>query len=624
MRARSAWATTPTSAPRSSTIGRRRTCSRPMRAIASSTESLGPQVFTPPDITSLTGASAARPSATWRMAMSRSVTTPTRRPRVSAPPTRSTTGTIPTSSSFMRRAASDTGVSGVTVHGFFVMSSEIFIVLHLGMSPLGPRDSGQADAARASDVPNSGRWRIDSDDTPDDHSRVTQSRALVPDLKQASAKDVLELARKLNVRFLRLQFTDILGVNKNVEIPASQFEKALAGDIMFDGSSIEGFVRIEESDMLLAPDLSTFRIFPWGDPESRVGRLICDVNLADGSPFAGDPRGALKRVIADAASMGYTMNAGMEAEFFMFKRGPNGEPTTQTHDVGAYFDLAPVDLGEEARRAVVHDLELMGFEVEAAHHEVAHGQHEIDFRYADALKTADNIATFRFVVKHVATQFGLLASFMPKPIYGQNGSGMHAHQSLFKGKDNAFWDAKAEWELSKTALHYIGGLLRHARGMCAITNPLVNSYKRLVPGYEAPVNVAWSMRNRSPLIRVPDRRGLGTRNELRSPDPAANPYLALAVMLAAGLDGIETNADHREPVNENIWEMSFREKRRLRIDDLPHDLNEALDELEKDDVITSALGAHIATNFLEAKRQEWRDYITQVTQWERDNYLLKY
>jgi glutamine synthetase len=423
---------------------------------------------------------------------------------------------------------------------------------------------------------------------------------------------------------MRLQFTDILGVNKNVEIPASQFEKALAGDIMFDGSSIEGFVRIEESDMLLAPDLSTFQVFPWGDPDARIARLICDINLPDGSPFPGDPRGVLKRQIARAAEMGFTMNAGMEAEFFLFRPGKDDVPTTATHDVGGYFDLAPADLGEDARRAMVDLLEQMGFEVEASHHEVAHGQHEIDFRYADALRTADNIATFRFVVKHVAHQFGLVASFMPKPIYGQNGSGMHTHQSLFRGKENAFWDAKAQWELSPVALHYIGGLLRHARAMCAITNPLVNSFKRLVPGYEAPVNVAWSMRNRSPLIRVPERRGHGTRVELRMPDPSANPYLALAVMLAAGLDGIETKADWREPVDENIFEMSFRERRRLRIDDLPHDLNEALNEMEKDDVITSALGEHVARHFIQAKREEWREYITQVTSWELENYLVKY
>ena len=450
------------------------------------------------------------------------------------------------------------------------------------------------------------------------------SRSLTQGMSEASKKDILDLTKKLNVRFLRLQFTDVLGINKNVELPASQFPKALDGDIMFDGSSIEGFVRIEESDMLLAPDLSTFQVFPWGDPENRVARLICDINMPDGTPFSGDPRGCLRRQIARAAKMGYAMNAGMEAEFFLFKPDATGQASTETHDVGAYFDLAPVDLGEDARRAIVDTLEQMDFEVEAAHHEVAHGQHEIDFRYADALKTADNIATFRFVVKQVAQQFGLVASFMPKPIYGQNGSGMHTHQSLFRGRENAFWDERAQWELSTTALHYIGGLLRHARGYCAITNPLVNSYKRLVPGFEAPVNVAWSMHNRSPMIRIPARRGLGTRVELRMPDPAANPYLALTVMLAAGLDGVETQADSREPVNTNIWEMSHREKRRLRIDDLPHDLNEACDELEKDTVITAALGEHIATNFLEAKRQEWREYITQVSPWELENYLMKY
>ena len=451
-----------------------------------------------------------------------------------------------------------------------------------------------------------------------------RQRAALPDLTGATRQDVLALMRSLDVRFLRLQFTDILGVNKNVELPASQFEKALAGDIMFDGSSIEGFVRIEESDMLLAPDLSTFRVFPWGEEHNRIGRLICDINLPDGSPFPGDPRGVLKRHIARAAELGYVMNAGMEAEFFMFKRGEDGRPTTITHDVGAYFDLTPVDLGEDARRAIVDVLEQMGFEVEAGHHEVAHGQHEIDFRYADALTTADNIATFRFVVRNVARQFGLHASFMPKPIYGQNGSGMHTHQSLFRGKENAFFDPDAQWQLSEVALHYIGGLLKHARGFCAVTNPLVNSYKRLVPGYEAPVNVAWSMRNRSPMIRIPDRRGLGTRIELRMPDPAANPYLALAVQLAAGLDGVETKADAREPVNTNIWELSHRERRRLRIDDLPHNLSEACDELEKDKVITDALGEHVARQFLEAKRQEWQEYITQVTPWELEQYLAKY
>src|ERR1700687_4562604 len=298
---------------------------------------------------------------------------------------------------------------------------------------------------------------------------MVRHRSQIPDTSGADAKDILDLATKNNVRFLRLQFTDILGINKNVEIPASQFEKALAGDIMFDGSSIEGFVRIEESDMLLAPDFSTFQIFPWGDETSRVARVICDINTPDGNPFAGDPRSVLKKTIGRAAQLGFTMNAGMEAEFFMFKPGPDDEASTVTHDVGSYFDLAPADLGEDARRAIVDVLERMGFEVEAAHHEVAHGQHEIDFRYADALTTAANIATFRFVVKVVAQRFGLAASFMPTPICEQNGSGMHTHQSLFRGKTNSFWDKHAQWELSKTALHYIGGLLAHRRGVHAIT-----------------------------------------------------------------------------------------------------------------------------------------------------------
>ena len=453
---------------------------------------------------------------------------------------------------------------------------------------------------------------------------MTVPRPIPSDLSGASAKEILDLAHAHQVRFLRLQFTDILGVNKNVEVPASQFQKALSGDILFDGSSIEGFVRVEESDMLLRPDLATFRIFPWGDPHSRVARVICDVTYPDGRTFEGDPRHVLKRQVERAVKLGFVMKAGMEAEFFLFRPATDGGAATLTHDVGGYFDLAPMDRGEDARRAIVAVLEQMGFEVEAAHHEVAHGQHEIDFRYADALTTADNIATFRFVVKQVAQQFGLVASFMPKPVFGQNGSGMHTHQSLFRKGENAFYDAKGEYELSTTAHHYIGGLLAHARGMSAITNPLVNSYKRLVPGYEAPVNVAWSMRNRSPLIRVPDRRGTGTRVELRSPDPAANPYLALAVMLAAGLHGIETEATSREPVNENIWEMSHRERRRLRIDDLPRDLNEACDELEKDGEITAALGEHVTAHFLDAKRTEWREYISQVSAWELEQYLTKY
>jgi glutamine synthetase len=445
------------------------------------------------------------------------------------------------------------------------------------------------------------------------------------DLGGASKRDIKELAAKFGVDFLRLQFTDILGVNKNVEVPRSQFDKALDGEIMFDGSSIEGFVRIEESDMLLKPDLTTFRILPYDDESGRIARLICDIYTPENEPFAGCPRTTLKRQIDRAKKLGFTMMAGCEAEFFLFERAPDGAPTTTTHDAGGYFDLTPLDKGEEIRRMIVEELELMGFEVEAAHHEVAPGQHEIDFKYADALTTADNIATFRFVVRDVAHRSGFLASFMPKPIQGQNGSGMHTHQSLFRSeKDNAFFDPKADQQLSDVALHYIEGLLQHARGFCAITNPLINSYKRLVAGYEAPVNVAWSMRNRSPLVRIPARRGIGTRCELRMPDPSANPYLALTVQLAAGLHGVEEKIPPREPVNRNIFRMSYRDRRKYRIDELPRDLHEALEFFEKDDVVKAALGEHLTERFLEAKREEIERYNLQVTPWEIDNYLGRY
>ena len=440
----------------------------------------------------------------------------------------------------------------------------------------------------------------------------------------ATPASILALADEFQVDFLRLQFTDILGINKNVEVPRSQFAKALAGDIMFDGSSIEGFVRIEESDMLLAPDLQTFRILPIDDEGGRVGRVICDIYTPDGAPFPGCPRLALKRQIALAAGMGYTMMAGCEVEFFLFERNAAGDPSTATHDSGSYFDLTPVDKGEELRRLMVHDLELMGFEVEAAHHEVAPGQHEIDFKYADALTTADDLATFKLVVRSAAERYDLVASFMPKPIFGQAGSGMHTNQSLFKGGRNAFYDPTRQWELSKVALSYIAGLIKHARGFCAVTNPLVNSFKRLVPGYEAPVNVAWSMRNRSPMIRIPDRRGTGTRCELRMPDPASNPYLALAVQLAAGLDGVERKLVPPDPVNKNIFTMTVRERRHHKIDDLPRDLHEALDVLEKDEVVVAALGEHIAGRFIEAKRAEWSEYISRVSEWEIEKYLGSY
>ncbi|MBP1603204.1 MAG: glnA 2, partial [Acidobacteria bacterium] len=426
------------------------------------------------------------------------------------------------------------------------------------------------------------------------------------------------------VKFLRLQFSDILGTIKNVEVPDSQFADALNGLVMFDGSSIEGFVRIEESDMVLKPDLDTFRVFPWADASGeKVARIICDIANPDGSPFSGCPRTTLKKVIAQAAAEGWVMNAGPEAEFFLFQK-KDGAPTTQTHDRAGYFDLTPVDQGEDVRREIVLALQAMGFQVEAAHHEVAPGQHEIDFRYDDVLTTADSVSTFRFVVKHVATRNGVHATFMPKPIYGINGSGMHTHQSLFSNGTNLFYDERGRWQLSELCLHYIGGLLRHAKGFCAITNPLVNSYKRLVPGYEAPTNIAWSERNRSPLVRVPAARGVATRVELRMPDPAANPYLALAVMLRAGLDGIEKKMDPGPPINKNIYKMSHRERRHLRIDELPGNLSEALDAMEKDDLVLETLGDHIVRHFVEAKRNEWFEYIKHVSPWEVDRYLGVY
>jgi glutamine synthetase len=435
---------------------------------------------------------------------------------------------------------------------------------------------------------------------------------------------ILERTEREKIKFLRLQFTDILGTIKNVEIPDRQFEEALDGNIMFDGSSIEGFVRIEESDMYLKPDLSTFRVFPWAGPTGEtVARMICDIYTPEGTPFTGCPRMTLKKVIALAAAKDYKMKAGPEAEFFLFQM-KNGEPTTESHDSAGYFDLSPVDLGEDVRREIVLALEAMGFHVEAAHHEVAPGQHEIDFRYDDVLTTADNISTFRFVVKNVATRNGLHATFMPKPIYGRNGSGMHTHMSLFSNNANIFYDAKAPMQLSAVCLNYIGGILRHSKGFCAITNPLVNSYKRLVPGYEAPTNIAWSEKNRSPLVRVPAARGTATRIELRMPDPSCNPYLALAVMLRAGLDGIDKKVDPGPPINKNIFTMSHRERRHLRIDELPGNLNEALDELEKDDLIRDTLGEHTFEHFLAAKREEWIDYIKHVSPWEVERYLGVY
>ena len=436
--------------------------------------------------------------------------------------------------------------------------------------------------------------------------------------------EVLRVCKQDRVRFLRLQFTDILGTNKNVEVPEGQFEKALDGELMFDGSSIEGFVRIEESDMLLAPDLSTFRVFPWEEAGGRVARVICDVTLPDGSAFSGCPRTVLKRVTAGATELGFTAMLGPEAEFFLFQRDPEGLPTTRTHDRGAYFDLTPIDRGEECRRSVVNALGAMGFEVEAAHHEVAPGQHEVDFKYDEAVATADKIATLKLVVRKIALDYDLHATFMPKPIGDANGSGMHTHQSLFRKGRNVFHDPRAELQLSDTALHYIGGLLAHAKGMCAVTNPLVNSYKRLVPGYEAPTNIVWSEHNRSPLVRVPARRELGTRVELRMPDPSCNAYLAFAVMIAAGLDGVRNRTDPGPPINKNIFAMSHREKRRLRIDELPVDLREALRSMRKDPLIREALGDHVYSHFVAAKEAAWADYNASVHGWELDRYLTRY
>jgi glutamine synthetase len=443
-----------------------------------------------------------------------------------------------------------------------------------------------------------------------------------------SREDVRNRLEEQNVRFLRLQFSDIMGHNKNVEVPTSQFEKALDGEIMFDGSSVQGFARIEESDMLLKPDFDTFLVFPSiieGDARGKVARLICDIALPDGTPFEGDPRLVLKRQIERLKALGFDdMSAGPEPEFFLFARTPEGAPTTITHDAAGYFDLAPVDRGEEARRDMVNALVDMGFEIEAAHHEVAPGQHEIDFKYADALTTADNIATFRLVVKRIALLHGLHATFMPKPVAGINGSGMHVHLSLFQDGKNAFYDEDAEHQLSHVAKNWIAGLLEHAAGMVAITNPLVNSYKRLTPGYEAPTNIAWSVSNRSAMIRIPARRGIGTRSELRMPDPSCNPYLALAAMMAAGLDGIERDLTPPPAIQRNIYEMSVRDRRTHKIKELPYTLREAVLALSKDRVIRDALGEHIFARFIAAKEAEFDAYRITVHDWELGQYLAEY
>ncbi len=442
-------------------------------------------------------------------------------------------------------------------------------------------------------------------------------------MSKYTKQDIIRFVEEEDVEFIRLQFTDMFGTLKNVAITKSQLGKALDNQCMFDGSSIEGFVRIEESDMYLHPDLDTFCIFPWRPQQGKVARIICDVYRANGEPFEGDPRYLLKKEIARAKALGYSFHVGPECEFFLFHVDENGQPTTITHEKAGYFDLGPIDLGENARRDMVLTLEDMGFEIEASHHEVAPAQHEIDFKYDEALATADNIMTFKLAVKTIAKRHGLFASFMPKPKYGVNGSGMHINMSLSKDGRNIFDAPQGEQGLSREAYYFIGGLMRHVKGMTAITNPLVNSYKRLVPGYEAPIYIAWSATNRSPLIRIPASRGEGTRIELRCPDPSANPYLTLAVCLAAGLDGIENQITPPGEVKENVFEMRLSKKEQLGIESLPADLGEALKELEKDEYLKEVLGAHISKKYVEAKRAEWMNYRTQVTAWEINEYLYK-
>lgn len=437
-------------------------------------------------------------------------------------------------------------------------------------------------------------------------------------------QQIIDMVQEEDVEFIRLQFTDIFGTLKNIAITSSQLKKALSNKCMFDGSSIEGFVRIEESDMYLYPDLDTFEIFPWRPQQGKVARFICDVYKPDGSPFEGDSRYVLKKVLKEAENMGYVFYVGPECEFFLFHTDDYGNPTTQTHEKAGYFDLAPVDMGENCRRDMVLNLESMGFEIEASHHEVAPAQHEIDFKYADALKTADNIMTFKLTVKSIAKRHGLYATFMPKPKHGVSGSGMHINMSMTKDGTNVFADDNDEAGLSKEAYSFIAGIMEHSKAITLIANPLVNSYKRFVPGYEAPIYIAWSTANRSPLIRIPATKGEDTRVEFRSPDPSANPYLTLAVCLAAGLDGVKRNAQPVKSVDRNIFEMTKEEKEAAKIGILPQSLDEAIEEFENDKFIQGVLGRHISEKLVEAKKREWQEYREKVTDWEIEEYLHKY
>ena len=440
-------------------------------------------------------------------------------------------------------------------------------------------------------------------------------------MRQYTPEDIIRRVRDEDIQFIRMQFTDIFGQLKNVAITASQIERAVSNQIMMDGSSIEGFVRIEESDQYLWPDLDTFAILPWRPQYGKVARLICDVHNPDGTPFVGDPRGVLKRALARAGEMGLTFNAGPELEFFLFQTDEDGRPTTKTSDEAGYFDLGPLDHGESTRREICLCLEEMGFEIEASHHEVAAGQHEIDFKYTEALQAADNIMTFKLAVKTLAQKNGLHATFMPKPVCGAAGSGMHVNMSLFRDGQNAFYDPADPRKLSLLAYQFIAGLLDHVQGFCAVTNPLVNSYKRLVPGYEAPCHLAWSTGNRSALIRIPTPRGSGTRVELRSPDPSCNPYLAFAVCLAAGLDGIQRRLTPPAESNENLYAIAA-DLEAQGVRRLPASLEAAIHALEADSVVTAALGEHVTNQYVTGKLREWEQYRAQVTQWELDQYLV--
>ena len=438
-------------------------------------------------------------------------------------------------------------------------------------------------------------------------------------------EDIIRRIKDEDIKFIRMQFTDIFGQLKNVAITASQIEKALNNQITIDGSSIEGFVRINESDQYLRPDLDSFVVFPWRAQHGKTARLICDVYNPDGTPFVGDPRGILERTLKKAKDMGYdAFNVGLEAEFFLFQTDEEGKPTTKTNDEASYFDLGPLDHGEGTRREICLALEDMGFEIEASHHEVAAGQHEIDFKYAGALECADKIMTFKLAVKTLAQKNGLHATFMPKPIFGAAGSGMHTNMSLFREGKNVFYDPNGERGLSKECYSFIAGILRHVRGMAAVTNPLVNSYKRLVPGYEAPCYMAWSASNRSALIRIPTARGQSTRVELRSPDPCCNPYLSLALCLAAGLDGIEKGLTPPAEVTDNIYDMTPTARKRRGIGDLPGSLEEALKEMKKDKLVLKTLGDHVSSQYIAGKEAEWEEYRTRVSSWEREKYIVIY